>query len=251
MFNFNYIKFRIMQIYGFISSIPKLNKFLKNPDDYSENEKFEFLNNLANKSLKKVKINLNIKGKEKIPKEPVLFVINHSSMLDSYILVASVDRAIGCVIADEPVWRNIPIASKWIKLSKCVFINRKNNREGMKAINEAADNIKNYRSMAIFPEGDLTWVKDESAYISDFRPGALKIAYKAKCPIVPMVIKNSKGTYKGYQPIGKIHSKNVEVEFLDPIYKHVENPRYKTIELGEEIRESMIEKMAEFDNNHC
>ncbi len=66
----------------------------------------------------------------------------------------------------------------------------------MKAINQAADNIKNNHSMAIFPEGDLTWVKDDNAYISDFRSGALKIAYKAKCPIVPMVIKNWYESYK-------------------------------------------------------
>ena len=251
MFLFNYIKFRILQIFGFISSIPQLNKFRKNPDKYTLDEKFAFLKKIAAKSLKKVKINVNVIGREKIPKEPVLFVINHSSMLDSYILVNSVDRGIGCVIADEPVWRKIPIASKWIELVKCVFINRKNNREGMKAINQAADNIKNNHSMAIFPEGDLTWVKDDNAYISDFRSGALKIAYKAKCPIVPMVIKNSKGTYEGYQPVGKINSKDVEVEFLDPVYKHIENPRYKTVELGEEIRESMIEKMREFDNAKC
>ncbi len=207
MFLFNYIKFRILQIFGFISSIPQLNKFRKNPDKYTleekfaflkkiaakslkkvkinvnvigrekipkepvlfvinhssmldSYEKFAFLKKIAAKSLKKVKINVNVIGREKIPKEPVLFVINHSSMLDSYILVDSVDRGIGCVIADEPVWRKIPIASKWIELVKCVFINRKNNREGMKAINQAADNIKNNHSMAIFPEGDLTWVKD-------------------------------------------------------------------------------------------
>lgn len=246
---FNYFKFRILQIFSFISSIPKLNKFSKNPEKYSSEEIFAFLKNLANKSLKKVNINLNIKGEDRIPKEPVLFVINHSSMLDSYILASSVDRPIGCVIADEPVWKNIPIASKWINLLKCVFINRKNNREGIKAINQAAENIKNNHSMAVFPEGDLTWVKDEHALISDFRSGALKIAYKAKCPIVPMVIKNSKGTYEGYQPIGKINSKDVEVEFLEPVYTHIENPKYKTVELSEKIRQSMIKSMSIFNDN--
>ena len=86
--------------------------------------------------------------------------------------------------------------------------------------------------MAIFPEGDLTWVKDPNSLIADFKPGSLKIAYKANCPIVPMVIKNSRSTYEGYQPIGKISSQNVEVEFLDPIYDHIENPKIKTVELG-------------------
>ena len=99
------------------------------------------------------------------------------------------------------------------------------------------------QSMAVFPEGDLTWVKDPHALISDFKPGALKIAYKAKCPIVPMVIKNSRGTYNGYEPIGKINSGNVEVEYLDPIYDHIENPKIKTKELAEMIKAKMIAAM--------
>ncbi len=70
-------------------------------------------------------IELNIIGKETLPKEPLLFVVNHSSMLDSFILTASVERPIGCVIADEPVWRNIPIFKEWAKLLRCVYVNRK------------------------------------------------------------------------------------------------------------------------------
>ncbi len=45
--------------------------------------------------------------------------------------------------------------------------------------------------------------------------------------------KNSKDTYEGYQPIGKINSVPVEVEFLEPIYDHIENPRLKSSVLGE------------------
>ena len=114
------------------------------------------------------------------------------------------------------------------------------NREGMKSIIKASENIKMGQSMAVFPEGDLTWVKDPDALISDFKPGSLKIAYKAKCPIVPMVIKNSRSTYEGYEPVGKIKSGNVEVEYLDPIYDHIENPKIKTAELAERIKEKMI-----------
>ena len=113
----------------------------------------------------------------------------------------------------------------------------------MKSIIQASENIKMGQSMAVFPEGDLTWVKDPHALISDFKPGALKIAYKAKCPIVPMVIKNSRGTYNGSEPIGKINSGNVEVEYLDPIYDHIENPKIKTKELAEMIKAKMIAAM--------
>ena len=172
--------------------------------------------------------------------------MNHSSMLDSFIVISSIDRPTGVVIADIPVWRNMPIISHWTKLIKCVYINRENNREGIKSINEAANNIKNGHNMAIFPEGDLTWTKDPSALISDFKPGALKIAYKSNCPIVPLVIKNSKSTYDGYQPIGKIHSMDVEVEFLEPIYDHIQDKKLKSSDLSDKIRSKMIRKIEEF-----
>lgn len=240
---FNYIKFAIFQILGFLLSIPELIKLKINEKKYNSMEKFRFIKSHAKRSLDLVKIKINVIGKEKVPKEEVLFVLNHSSMLDSYILVSSIVKPVGVIIADVPTWRHIPIVSHWLNMMKCVYIDRENNREGMKSIIQASENIKMGQSMAVFPEGDLTWVKDPHALISDFKPGALKIAYKAKCPIVPMVIKNSRGTYDGYEPVGKIKSGNVEVEYLDPIYDHIENPKIKTKELAEMIKAKMIAAM--------
>ena len=228
---------------GFLLSIPELIKLKINEKKYNSMEKFRFIKSHAKRSLDLVKIKINVIGKEKVPKEEVLFVLNHSSMLDSYILVSSIVKPVGVIIADVPTWRHIPIVSHWLNMMKCVYIDRENNREGMKSIIQASENIKMGQSMAVFPEGDLTWVKDPHALISDFKPGALKIAYKAKCPIVPMVIKNSRGTYNGYEPIGKINSGNVEVEYLDPIYDHIENPKIKTKELAEMIKAKMIAAM--------
>lgn len=243
---FNYIKFALYLALVFLLSIPKVIKYEMNPDKYSSWEKFSFLQKHSKRSLDLVNIKLNIIGREKLPKEPVLFVINHASMLDSFILVSSMDRPIGCVIADVPTWRKMPIVSHWTKIIKSVYLDRENVREGIKSIIEASNNILDGHSMAIFPEGDLTWVKDPDALISDFKPGALKIAYKANCPIIPLVIKNSKNTYEGYEIVGKITSMTVEVEFLDPIYDHIENPKLKSTALSNEIKSCMIEKIEEF-----
>ncbi len=154
------MKFAIFQIIGFISSLPLVRKFTKVRKNTLMRKKFEFLQSQATKSLDLVNIKLNILGKERVPKEPVLFVINHSSMLDSFILISSIPKPVGVVIADVPTWRNIPIVKHWIDITKSVYINRENNREGIKSINKCAENIKEGQSMAIFPEGDLTWVKD-------------------------------------------------------------------------------------------
>ena len=57
---FNYLKFAIYQIIGFISSLPLIRKFTKNPHKYSSEEKFKFLKDQASKSLDLVNIKLNI-----------------------------------------------------------------------------------------------------------------------------------------------------------------------------------------------
>ena len=114
---FNYIKFATYQVLGLLLYLPTFIKIKKNPNKYTIDSIFKFLNIHAKKSLKSVNINLNIIGIEKIPKNPVLFIVNHSSMLDSFILMSSVNRPIGCVIADVPVWKNIPIAVSYTHLT--------------------------------------------------------------------------------------------------------------------------------------
>ena len=107
---FNYFKFAIYQIIGFSGSIPKLNRVLKNQDNFTQEEIFKFLQHQAKSSLKLVNIDVTIKGLENIPSEPGLFVINHSSMLDSFILFASVNRPIGqMTITSTTVGKN-PLA---------------------------------------------------------------------------------------------------------------------------------------------
>lgn len=244
----NYIKFLIYQLLGFSLAIPKLIKFKKSPDKFSSKETFEFIHNQAKKSLDFIDVKLTVLGKEKLPSEPVLFVMNHSSMLDSFILMASVDRPTGCLIADEPVWKNMPLIKDWTSLINCVYINRSNNRDGIKSIIKASENILSGHSMAVFPEGDLTWIKDPNSLVSDFRSGALKIAYKAKCPIVPLVIKNSKDIYEGYHPVGKINSYPIEVEFLDPVYDHLSDTSLKSSNLGISIKNNMINNIRQFLN---
>lgn len=237
----NYIKFAIFQVINFSLIVFHIKELKKEPHNIKVAHRF--LYNHAKKSLRLVNINVNVEGMEKIPKEPVLFISNHSSMLDSFILLSTINVPCGYVIADEPVWRNMPVINRLAKILKSVYIDRKNPKKGMEAINEASKNIIDGQNMVVFPEGDLTWVKDPNSKISKFRSGALKIAYKAKCMIVPIVIKNSYGTYEGFNAVGKINSKDVDVEFLDPISIHLENPKIKTTELGEFIRQKMIGKM--------
>ena len=244
---FNYFKFFFAQIIFVLKSFLKFKKFIKNND---VDAAYNLLHNHTKKSLNKVNINVNVIGEDRIPDEPVLFVINHASMLDSFILVSSVKKTTGCLISAEGLWSTLPIITTWLKFLNCVYIDRSNNRSSIKSIQESANTILSGNNMAVFAEGDLTWVKEPSSLVAPFRTGALKIAYKANCPIVPLVIKNSMQTYKGYEPIGPITSMDVEVEFLEPVYKHIEDTQLKTPLLGEEIRSNMISCIEDFNNKN-
>ena len=68
-----------------------------------------------------------------------------------------------------------------------VFIKRGETREGLKAIKEGAEKLKNGYSLIIFPEGTRSHCSD----MADFKPGSFKLATKAGVPIVPVTINGS------------------------------------------------------------
>lgn len=74
----------------------------------------------------------------------------------------------------------------------CVFIDRENTREGLKSILQGVENLKRGRSMLIFPEG----TRSKSHKINEFKKGSMKLATKAKVPIVPITVD---GAFKGLE----------------------------------------------------
>ncbi|MEA4826022.1 MAG: lysophospholipid acyltransferase family protein, partial [Clostridium sp.] len=106
----------------------------------------------------------------------------------------------------------IPLISRWMRNIRCVFIDRKNVRESLKAINEGANNLKNGYSMVIFPEG----TRSKSHNIGEFKKGSLKMATKAKVPIVPITID---GSYKIFEEHnGWLRKGEIKLTIEKPIY---------------------------------
>ena len=99
-----------------------------------------------------------------------------------------------------------------MKLLHCEFLDRKDLRKGMKTINDAADQIKNGVSMAIFPEG--TRNKGEEALLP-FHAGSFKIAEKSDCKIVPVVLYNTSAIFEDHLPFLK--KARIKVEYLPAI----------------------------------
>lgn len=129
---------------------------------------------------------INVLGKENIPKNgSVLFVSNHQGNFDIPILLGYIEKPKGFIAKLET--SKLPIIKTWMKLMKCIFMDRKDIRQSVKAINKGTKYLAEGYSLVIFPEG--TRSKDGS--LGKFKPGSLKLSTKSGVPIIPITIKGS------------------------------------------------------------
>ena len=155
---------------------------------------------------------LIIKGKENIPDDTaVLYVGNHRSYFDIVLTLSAFPGVTGYVAKVEMIkW---PLLNLWMKNIHCLFLDRKNIKEGLKTILKGVDEVKNGISLCIFPEGTRNKTADT---FLPFHDGSFKIAEKGGVPVVPMVIVNSAGVFEDHLP--KVKKATVVIEFQPPVY---------------------------------
>ena len=163
--------------------------------------------------LKVTGVHTTVIGFENIPDEPVLFIGNHRSFFDILLTYSRCPRLTGYVAKKE--MEKIPLLSTWMRFVYCLFLDRKNPKEGLKTILQAIDYVKRGISICIFPEGTRNRNKDELDMLP-FHEGSFKIATKANCPIIPIAISNSANIFEAHFP--KISPAKVVVEYGKPIY---------------------------------
>lgn len=153
---------------------------------------------------------INVIGKENVPAGAVLFVSNHQSSFDIPILAGYLDKPFGFVAKKE--LENFPIVNTWMRRIKCVFIDRKNPRQAIRALAEATDNLKQGFSMTIFPEG----TRSQGRGLLEFKKGSIRLAEKSGVPIIPVTIIDS---WKMYEANGKrVKPAKVTMVIDKPIY---------------------------------
>lgn len=139
-------------------------------------------------------------GKEKIPKEGrIVLAGNHTHNLDCILLLSSTKRPIH-FLAKVELFRGI----KGIIFKHLGLIPVDRSVKNPEALHAAMDYLNDDHLIGIFPEGTISHTNE----LLPFKIGAVKMAYETNTPIIPFIIK---GKYK-------LFSKNLQVEFLDPIY---------------------------------
>lgn len=151
-------------------------------------------------------------GKENMPDEAALYVGNHRSFFDILIMYVQCKDLTGFVAKDSLA--KIPSLRVWMRYAYCLFLDRKDIKQGMKTILQAIDYVKQGVSIGIFPEG--TRNDGEELSMLPFKEGSFKIALKTGCPIVPVSINNSAEIFENHFP--KLKKTHVVIEYGKPIY---------------------------------
>ena len=177
-------------------------------------------------------------GEKNIPDEPCLFVSNHRSNFDILLIHTSTRHDLGFISKKE--MNKIPFLNVQMRNIGCIFLDRDDIKAGLQMINDAADNIKKGVSMCVFPEGHRS--KKPNMEMGEFKAGALKIAEKAGCPIVPVAVIDSDSLMERTGKF-KIVSGKAKVIFGEPIYVS-QLERQEKRKLAERV-ENEIKRMIE------
>lgn len=153
-----------------------------------------------------------VRGEENIPKDSAaLFVGNHRSYFDIVFSYTHFPGITGYVAKKEML--RYPLLKNWMRNIHCLFLDRKNIKEGLKTILAGVEEVKNGVSLCIFPEGTRNKVNDT---FLPFHDGSFKIAERGGVPVVPMTILNCADVFEDHLPW--IRKTTVVIQFEPPVY---------------------------------
>lgn len=179
-----------------------------------------------------LRIRVHVNGREKLPEGRFLLVQNHRSNYDPILTWYALMKYDLAFISKEANMR-IPIYGRIIR--KCCFmsIDRENPRAALMTILDAAEVVSNNEaSMAIYPEG----TRNKGEELLPFHNGVLKIAQRAKVPVVVTSIRNADEIHKRIP----WHSTDVYLDIIDVIPAETV-VKTGTAVMGEQIYQQMTE----------
>jgi 1-acyl-sn-glycerol-3-phosphate acyltransferase len=135
--------------------------------------------------LKTAGIKVILQGAAHIPKPPCIFMSNHQSALDIYALLVALPVPFKWV-AKRELFR-LPFVGWTLKRAGHISLDRENPREAIKAIDNAARQIRAGANIVIFPEG----TRSGDGQLLPFKKGVFTLALRAGVPIVPVGIQGS------------------------------------------------------------
>ncbi|MBI4040623.1 MAG: 1-acyl-sn-glycerol-3-phosphate acyltransferase [Deltaproteobacteria bacterium] len=130
-------------------------------------------------------IKLNIQAQENLNKGPAIFIFNHTSTLDIFIMSALVPYKTLPVAKKSLGY--IPILGQFAKAIGVILIDRRNPEKAMRSMQYAKQLADNGFSIALSPEG----TRSRTGELLPFKKGAFHLALQTRLPIIPIFIENA------------------------------------------------------------
>ncbi len=140
---------------------------------------------------------------------PYLYVFNHTSLLDTLIMVAVLPEFTGAIGKQEQF--HIPIWGAVLRRWGAVGIQRDDIEHAVRSLTVVEAAVRSGRSLLVAPEGTRSWNGD----LGPFKKGPFHIAYNTQTPLVPVVIEGAfRAKNKGDW---RIYPGTIRVDVGDPI----------------------------------
>ena len=114
--------------------------------------------------------------------KPQIFMANHQSDFDILIVLAHIPGQFRWIAKKELF--KIPIFGKAMRNAGYIEIDRQNHEKALKSLDEAAQKIREGKSVVTFPEG----TRSRDGKIRPFKQGMFHLAIRSGVPIVPISI---------------------------------------------------------------
>jgi len=132
------------------------------------------------------KVDLRVVGEEHLwSARPAVFIWNHRNIFDAQIVGNLVRRDFGAVAKKE--LENVPIFTAAKLFMNIAFVDRRDSRAAIEALEPATRLLGEGISMLVAPEGTRT----AGGGVAPFKKGAFRMAMAAGVPVVPIVIRNA------------------------------------------------------------
>ncbi|NLW35871.1 MAG: 1-acyl-sn-glycerol-3-phosphate acyltransferase [Syntrophorhabdus aromaticivorans] len=127
-------------------------------------------------------ITVDVSGLRNVTAPPYIFMCNHQSALDIFVLLVSLPVPFKWIAKRELFF--IPFLGWAMKGAGYISLDRGNPREALKAIEGAAAKIRGGMNIILFPEG----TRSKDGILLPFKKGVFSLALRSKVPIVPVGI---------------------------------------------------------------
>ncbi|MBQ9779900.1 MAG: 1-acyl-sn-glycerol-3-phosphate acyltransferase [Clostridia bacterium] len=227
----------IMRIGSIMYFVPKMRKYARHPEIYTEEDCHELAKVMIRKVAKTARITTKVYDAENLPSEGgfVLFS-NHQSKFDALGIMEALPRP--CRVLMDLKRSKMPLANEYVALVRGKRLDKSNIRQQVTCFREISEEVADGKVYLVFPEGG--YVKGQTNRMGVFHGGCFRTAVRAKAPIVPVALVDLYKTF-GRNSLRKV---SCQVYFL-PAIPYEEYQHMTSAALAGRVQADIAQKIRE------